>query len=314
MFINKLTNWKKIGLIIKPKFTSKWMVSHTAVPFALPFGKSKFKIFFCVRDKFNRSQITNILFDLDKNKTVRNIKKKPILQNGELGTFDENGVTPSWILTVKGKKYLYYVGWGSSKSTRMQLFTGLSIAKKNSEIFKKVSKAPILERNIVDPFLTATSCVLKEKNIFKMWYVSGEKWLIINNETYPKYNIKYAESKDGISWERKGLVCINYKKKQEHALARPSVIKIRNEYHMWYSYKELGKDYNIGYAISKNGISWKRIDKCIGLNRGKQGSWDSQMLAYPHVFFYKKDLFMLFNGNEYGKAGIGSAELSQSIL
>jgi predicted GH43/DUF377 family glycosyl hydrolase len=314
MFINKLTNWEKIGLIIKPIFNSKWMVSHTAVPFAQPFSKSVIKIYFCIRDKLNKSQITNVYFDLIKNKIIRNIKKKPILTNGELGTFDENGVTPSWFLNIKNKNYLYYVGWGSSKSTRMQLFAGLAISKKNNDIFKKVSRSPILERNKVDPFLTATLCVLKDKNIFRMWYVSGDKWTTFNKEIYPKYNIKYADSKDGINWQRKGLICIDYKNKYEYALARPSVIKINGEYHMWYSYKQYGNEYNIGYAISKDGFSWKRVDQCLGLEKGKKGSWDSEMLAYAHVFFYKKNLFMLYNGNQYGKTGIGIAKLQQQIL
>jgi hypothetical protein len=314
MFINKFINWKKISLIIEPKFTSKWMLSHTAVPFAMPVKQNIIRIYFCVRDKFNRSQIVDALFNLDENKIIRSIKKSPILTNGELGSFDENGVTPSWIIEIKDKKYLYYVGWGSSKSTRMQLFSGLAISQKNSQIFKKFSSAPILERNGVDPFLTATLCILKEKNIFRMWYVSGDKWLVRNNETYPKYNIKYAESKDGINWKRNGVVCIDYKNKKEYAIARPSVIKIRDEYHMWYSYKEHEKEYNIGYAISKNGLDWKRIDKCFGLEKGKKGSWDSQMLAYPHVFLFKNNLFLLYNGNEYGRTGIGLAKLDQKII
>lgn len=313
MFINKLTNWKKIGLIIKPIFNSKWMVSHTAVPFAQPFSKSVIKIYFCVRDKLNKSQITNVYFDLIKNKITRNINKKPILTNGELGTFDENGVTPSWLLNIKNKNYLYYVGWGSSKSTRMQLFAGLAISKKNNDIFKKVSKSPILERNKVDPFLTATLCVLQDKNIFRMWYVSGDKWIKKDKETFPKYNIKYAESNDGINWIRTGKICINYKNGKEYAIARPSVIKVLDVYHMWYSYKQFNSEYKIGYATSNNGINWKRIDKCIGLETKDKKSWDSQMLAYPHVFKFKNNIYMLYNGNGYGMSGIGLAKLNQKI-
>jgi hypothetical protein len=308
MSINKLIKWKKLGLIIKPKFNSAWMKSHTAVPFAYPYKKNQFKIYFCVRDRFNKSQICYAIFDMKKNKIVGGLKKNPILTNGDLGSFDENGVTPSWVMKVNKKIYLYYVGWGSSASVRMQLFSGLAISRKDNN-FLKYSKAPLLERNKHDPYLTATLCILKEKKIFKMWYVSGDKWIKKNNSTFPHYNIKYAESKNGINWIRKGKICINYKDKNEYALARPSVIKINNTYHMWYCYKKFNSEYKIGYAVSINGVKWKRIDKCVGLESKNKNSWDSQMQAYPHVFTFEGGVYMLYNGNGYGTSGIGLAKI-----
>ena len=38
---------------------------------------------------------------------------KEILNIGSLGSFDDNGVTPSCILNFENKKYLYYIGWNS---------------------------------------------------------------------------------------------------------------------------------------------------------------------------------------------------------
>ena len=67
------------------------------------------------------------------------------------------------------------------------------LAKFKKHKFERVLESPVLERNEHDPFLTAT-CVLKENGIFRMWYVSGDSWFK-NNETLPKYNIKYAELK-----------------------------------------------------------------------------------------------------------------------
>lgn len=313
MSTSRLIYWKKFGLIIKPNFKFYWMRSHTAVPFAIPYKNNKIKIYFSVRNKLNKSQIAYVIFNMKNKKIVGNIKKKPVLINGDLGCFDENGVTPSWILNINKKKYLYYVGWGSSASVRMQLFAGLAISKNNKDNFLKYSQSPILERNIYDPYLTATLCILKEKNIFRMWYVSGDKWLKKDKETFPKYNIKYAESTDGINWIRTGKICINYKNKKEYAIARPSVIKVFDVYHMWYCYKQFNNEYKIGYATSKNGIDWKRIDKCIGLKSKDKKSWDSQMLAYPHVFKFKNNIYMLYNGNGYGMSGIGLAKLNQKI-
>ena len=38
-------------------------------------------------------------------------------------------------------------------------------------------------------------------------------------------------------------------------------------------------------------------------------SWDDKMVAYPHVFSVKNKKYMLYCGNDFGKAGFGVAEL-----
>ena len=148
-----------------------------------------------------------------------------------------------------------------------------------------------------------------------MWYVSGDGWIKKDkNQTIPKYNIKYAESLDGINWKRKGKVCINYKSKKEHAIARPSVIKLNKYYYMWYCFKSVRNNYKIGFAFSKNGIDWKRLDKfCNSLNN-KRLLWENEMLAYPHVIKKNNELIMLYNGNGYGESGIGLAKLNINFL
>lgn len=39
--------------------------------------------------------------------------------------------------------------------------------------------------------------------------------------------------------------------------------------------------------------------------------WDSEMIYYGHMFRYKDKLYMLYNGNGYGKTGIGLAVLEE---
>ena len=90
-----------------------------------------------------------------------------------------------------------------------------------------------------------------------MWYVSGDKWLRYNNESYPKYNIKFCTSKDGINWKRSNNIKINYSSNNEYAIARPSVQKINGIYCMWYCYKNFSSEYKIGFAYSKDNIKWK---------------------------------------------------------
>ena len=64
-----------------------------------------------------------------------------------------------------------------------------------------------------------------------------------------------------------------------------------------------------GYAESSDGITWQRQDSRAGLPVSSEG-WDSEMIAYGIVFRHGEALQMLYNGNGYGRTGIGIATLS----
>ena len=64
-------------------------------------------------------------------------------------------------------------------------------------------------------------------------------------------------------------------------------------------------------AESPDGKSWTRHDDRAGLTAGEEG-WDSEMVAYPHVFDHDGQRYMVYSGNDYGKGGMGLAILEQN--
>lgn len=114
-------------------------------------------------------------------------------------------------------------------------------------IFQKISQVPILDRNKYDPWMTTTPFVLKEENIYHMWYTSGFGW---------NMDKKNPKSFDGINWEPTGKVCIDLKDGESN-IAAPTVLKEDRIYKMWYSYVDTSS-YKIGYAESQNGLDWRR--------------------------------------------------------
>ena len=95
-----------------------------------------------------------------------------------------------------------------------------------------------------------------------MWYVSGTEWQVTAAGPRHRYHIKYAESRDGARWDRRGLVCIDYQSPDKYAFGRPCVIKDADRYRMWYSRR--GDSYRMGYAESRDGIVWSREDeRCV---------------------------------------------------
>ena len=79
---------------------------------------------------------------------------------------------------------------------------------------------------------------------------------------------------------------------------------IVSAYRMWFSAR--GDRYRLGYAESSDGITWTRDDSAVDLDVSSAG-WDSEMMAYPFVLEHAGRLVMLYNGNGYGRSGVGYA-------
>ena len=131
------------------------------------------------------------------------------------------------------------------------------------------------------------------------------------------YKIGHATSFNGVLWQKQdeGKRLITDKLNENECQALPTVIEHDGKYHMFFCYREAtdfrtNKDraYRIGYAYSENLINWTRDDVSAGIGTSKD-EWDSDMLCYPHVFHCDEKMYMLYNGNEFGRYGFGLAML-----
>jgi hypothetical protein len=261
-------------------------------------------VYLSTRDAEGRARIARGRLRLEPAPTIEDVETTPVLDLGSLGTFDDRGVTMSAIVSSGGRQYLYYTGWMLGVTVPFYLAAGLAISDDGGATFRRLSQAPLLERNDVDPFLTASPFVMIDNGIWRMWYVSGSSWAIVNGTQRHSYHIKYAESKDGIRWSRSGLVCLDYASDEEYAFARPYVRYDARRYRMWYAYR--GHRYRIGYAESADGLTWNRLDDARGLDASGSG-WDSEMVEYPWLFEHNGRDYMLYNGDDYGRSGVGLA-------
>ena len=105
----------------------------------------------------------------------------------------------------------------------------------------------------------------------------------------------------------KRIKIVDFKDDKESNIARSAVIKEDGLYKMWFSYVTEGLKYRIGYSESKDFVNWKRMDEASGITISKD-DFDSNMTCYPNLFSHKQDLFMLYNGNNFGKEGFALAK------
>ena len=307
--------WEKKGLVFVPDGSLEWSKSHAQVPVVENTNGGRLRIYYSTRDADNRSHVSFVEVDSRNPERILFVNPRPILQLGRLGAFDEDGIMPSSIVQVGELKYLYYIGWSQRKNVPYQNTIGLAISADGGETFKKYSEGPIIGVNHIDPFFTGTIFVLKEENLFKSYYLSCVEWKIVDGKPEPLYVLKYAASKNGIDWDREGKIAVPFKDLNEGGLVSASVIKLANKYLMWFGYRNYfnfrnnsANSYRIGFAESQNGIDWIRNDEKSGIERSEDG-WDSEMISYPFVIKVDQNVYLFYNGNQFGKTGFGYAIL-----
>jgi predicted GH43/DUF377 family glycosyl hydrolase len=294
----KSSKWERLGLVFKPNTELKWSRSHAMVPTPLKLDDKQL-IYYSSRNIFNQSSIGCFEIQLSDKPFLVQSNATPLLEPGDLGCFDDNGVTPSCAIELSsGDIALYYIGWNPGSTTRVNLFGGLAISDDRGKSFVRWSKAPILERTPTDPYMNTAPWVVATDGGYRMYYVSGLGW---TNKDSPRYNIKVAFSSDGYKWERSGTVVLDFSSPDETALARPFVIKEDGIWKMWVT-RRVG-EYAIAYAESNDGLHWERKDSSFGLEPNGEGE-EQYMTAYSAVVRSGQEYFMFYNGTNYGMNGI----------
>jgi hypothetical protein len=281
------------------------MRSHAAAPMIYPLEGSVVRVYFASRDSENRSHIGWVEMNLSEPSKHLALADLPALAPGPLGCFDDHGVYPGSIVEHEGRLLLYYAGW--NPGPRWPLFTasiGLAISDDGGLTFQRWSPAPVLSRGRFDPCLLTSPYVLREGGEWRMWYVGGFRWAEEDGELRSYYDVKYARSDDGITWERDGRVAIPLAP-GERNIGRPCVVALEESYEMWYSTSG-SAGYRAGYARSRDGLVWTREDHAAGLEPSGEG-WDSGAIAYPWVARLDGRRYAVYNGNDYGREGFGLA-------
>jgi predicted GH43/DUF377 family glycosyl hydrolase len=298
--------WEKMGLIFRPDESTWWMKSHAALPTPLQLGNGLVRVYFSSRDKDNRSHVGFFEINLENPGRVLRVSTHPVLEPGPLGYFDDHGIYAASAVPYLGKIYLYTIGWSPGLHPPMFYSAiGLAVSGDGGESFAKYSSVPIMSRSEHDPCLVTSPFVMLDEGRWRMWYVSGTAWERVRGAICSQYHIKYAESMDGVHWHRDGRRCIDHQNAEERNIARAYIRKTGGAYEAWYS-SSRGQGYRLGYAVSQDGLAWRRCDNMAGLYPSDSG-WDSLAVAYPSLIEYGNRLFLFYNGNNFGKDGVGLA-------
>lgn len=310
--------WLKKGCIfdIANDWGKEFGYTHCHKPTPILIDDDTIRVYYGLRGTLNRTRVSFV--DLNaRDLSVKYVHKEIVLDIGKLGTFDDAGAQVCSVVRVDANTiYMYYIGWNTSTTVPSRNSLGLAVSYDNGVHFERMYEGPILERYLNEPYHVGASDIKHIDGQWKMWYNSGNGFVVIDGKPEYTLHIKYATSKDGIIWERQNIVCIE-KAYESEIIGRPSVILREGKYQMYYSRRDLvgfrtdkNKSYKMGYAESFDGINWERKDNMPSIEISeKVEDWDSQMIAYPYVIDVHGKLIAFYNGNAFGKTGFGAAVL-----
>lgn len=305
--------WEKKGLVYVPDGKWDWSRTHAQVPVVDVVSPEVWRIYYSTRDGSNRSRIGALDVRAGHPEDVITVHPEPLLDLGTLGTFDEAGVMPTWVVSLGKRKYLYYIGWTVPTSVPYENSIGLAVSDDGGQTFQRFAEGPLFGRTWREPYFTGTGCVQVHDGLWRAWYLSCVGWEQSSNKPEPRYNLKYAESDDGIEWRRDGTVAINFAHPEEAAIASASVVREPDRWRMWFCSRSVSgyrtdpnRSYRLGYAESADGRQWRRLDQEADLPV-TPGAWDAGMVAYPHVVPFEDKFFLFYNGTGFGRTGFGYA-------
>lgn len=316
-----MNRWEKLGRIFDPAEheLAEGCTEFAKSPQALVFDDFV-RIYYCSQKRTANGKYVSCpqYVEFDKSFTrILRLSTGPVVELGRLGEFDEHGIFPINVLRHEGKVWAYTSGWSRCVSVSINMNIGLAISDNSGVSFKKHGHGgPVMAASVNEPFLIGDPFVQYLNGRFHMWYIFGSAWQrpAEGGDAERFYKITYATSEDGVNWARSGNAIVENRLGDE-CQALPTVFHAGGRHHMYFCYrsafdfrKNRSNAYRLGYAYSNDLKHWHRDDTQSGIDV-TQGAWDSDMMCYPNAFECDGTIYLLYNGNEFGRHGFGLARL-----
>lgn len=217
---------------------------------------------------------------------IKEAGDEPVLGLGSEGAFDDMHLFAPCAFAENGRYRLYYPGSRGDVAGRV---FRLGHADSDDGVrFRKHPDGPVFDvgdgaHSVLTPALLrhGTGDVVREQDRLRMWYSSTH----FAGGT-GRHTLHETTSADGLAWANPSPAQL------ENAYA-PSVLKVGDRYHLWYS-DVTADPWSVRHAVSDGGTDW-RVDEapCVVLDQ----PWEHQRLFYPYVLQPADDLFVMWYGS-----------------
>lgn len=241
--------------------------------------------------------------------------KPLIISDPILGAYDEHGIFPFVPFRISNSEILGFIsGWSRRISVDVETAIGICKSVDNGKTFTRIGDGPILAAGTGEPFLVGDPSIIRHAGILLMYYIFGTSWIQNPNEPLSPldrvYRIGLATSRDGLNWIRNnGKQIISVEEKLE-CQALPSVVRYQEGWLMAFCFRNAydfrrvkEKGYRLGFATSRDGYTWTRLSN--NEYNFEISDWNSEMQCYPNLYLRDEQIFLLSNGNQFGRDGFG---------
>lgn len=219
--------------------------------------------------------------------------RNPVLTPGAPGEWDSVSVHDPRVLYDNKEYWMWYSGFDGNKWR-----IGLAISGDGMH-WQKSEKNPIMDAGPPgswDEAGVAYSTVLFLKDVFYMWYQGLDRNGI--------WRIGRASSRDGVAWikgEANPVLSPEGNGWDGDKVLAPSVFFSGGSYHIWYTG---GPKWAIGYAVSDDGITWRKKGSPV-VFPSDTSTWDSQQILTSAAAIDGGKPVLWYAGRDKGGFSIG---------
>jgi hypothetical protein len=301
----KLSN-RKLLIDSEKLYFKNEKLSYASNPAAMTIHDSQLRIFFNSRDDQDRSKIYSI--DLHGDELEPDYNSISLQYSyGEAGSYFSHGISVGQIFSIRGVKTLSVMGWKNYVDKHWEGRIG-HIPFDIDGNLTHLEPTPWMDLDNLDPISLSYPAVYEDLTSTVIWYGSTITWDAGNGEML--HILKEARlSSDGRVI--KGDNTVPYVLGSAQAFSRPAVVQLENHFLMAYSYRGNKTKYRIGFLILDDFESASHLGGISPFLTSEE-EWESEMIEYPSFISFQNQLFMLYNGNSFGKTGIGIVRIEMS--
>ena len=213
----------------------------------------------------------------------------------------EDRLNRNAVIKVDGVYKMWYTGQARNHS-----YIGYAESKDGLH-FERVQSDPVMVSEYPwEGFSVMNPCVLYEDGMYKMWYAAGE--------TYEPNALGYAESKDGLNWQKKKFnpifACDPHNIYEQNRVGGCQVVKTEDMgYVMFYiGYENIDKA-QICMAHSPDGITRWEKSPLNPIVTPDAGMWDADACYKPSFLWNeeKEQWMVWYNGRKEHDEYVGLA-------
>ncbi len=281
--------WKRLGKIVANQNSN-----YYAKPLLIPIGES-YEIIFTDRDCNNCSFIKRGHFSLtNAGGTITN--EQIIYQKDPAAPLEANGVIATTFLIQGHDIFLFCTAFRYDQEGNFLSSPFLLIL--DQETFAIKNKYQLNLQNNDIP--TGCGGALRINDLTYLTFESRFQ----KNDSF-SFELKLASSQDMVNWNVSKSFSI-MPKEDEHYLSSPIFLKHQNRFLIAYSLKKDGR-YSVRFTESSDLVAWSSIPNMSFLPE-PDNDWEDEETCYPFLWTNdRNELCMFYNGNKYGRYGIGMA-------